>query len=56
MDPEDPRHGMTLPIYAFSVDGHPLVVEVGGTRLVRAEVGLGPGMTYVGIARPRNHR
>jgi hypothetical protein len=54
MDPEDPHGGVTLPIYAFSVEGHPLVEEYGGTRLVRAEVGAGPEMTYVGIRLPED--
>jgi hypothetical protein len=54
MDPDDPHGGVTLPIYAFSVDGHPLVEEYGGTRLVRAEVGAGPRMTYIGIRLPQD--
>jgi hypothetical protein len=54
MDPEDPGHGVTTPIYAFSTEGHPLVQEHGGTRFVRAEVGAGPRMTYVGISLPKD--
>lgn len=54
IDPEDPHGGATLPIYAFSVEGHPLVEEYGGTRLVRAEVGAGPEMTYIGIRLPED--
>jgi hypothetical protein len=41
----------TLRIYAFSAEGHPLVLEPGGTRLVRPEVAE-TKMSYVGVHTP----
>lgn len=41
----------TLRIYAFSAEGHPLVLGFGGTRLVRPEVAE-TKMTYVGVHTP----
>lgn len=41
----------TLRIYAFSAEGHPLVLEPGDTRLVRPEVAE-TKMTYVGVHTP----
>lgn len=41
----------TLQIYAFSAEGHPLVLGPGGTRLMRPEVAE-TKMTYVGIHMP----
>jgi hypothetical protein len=41
----------TSRVYAFSAEGHPLVLGFGGTRLVRPEVAE-TKMTYVGIHAP----
>ncbi|MEU8416987.1 hypothetical protein AB0C24_29730 [Amycolatopsis japonica] len=45
-DPHKP--GVTTPIYAFSNEGHPLVLGPGGTRLVRPEM-AGVKLPYTGI-------
>lgn len=50
-DPKNPRPASWIPVYAFSTEGHPLVLAPDDTRLVRAEVAF-PGMTCVGIRQP----
>lgn len=45
-DPHKP--GLTTPVYAFSDEGHPLVLNPGDTRLVRPEM-AGSKLPYVGI-------
>ncbi|MER6667416.1 hypothetical protein ABT256_22920 [Amycolatopsis japonica] len=45
-DPHKP--GVTTPIYAFSNEGHPLVLSPDGTRLVRPEM-AGARLPYTGI-------
>jgi len=51
-DPGRPTGGVTTRIYAFSIEGHPLVLDHGGSRLVRPEALANGKMTYVGIQLP----
>lgn len=43
---------VTSRIYAFSAEGHPLVLGPGDTQLVRPEVVAETKMTYVGVHTP----
>jgi hypothetical protein len=45
----DARTRVTSRIYAFSLEGYPLILGLGGKRLVRPESVETPVMTYTGI-------